>query len=352
LLFCPHSLQKRVLKTDFLVTQHCELGSISTSRTNIGTVLIMDVIDRGILEILSRNCRISYRELGRKYDMSANAIRRRVLNLEESGVIDQYGIELSSAMIGSSFVFGILKTDGSRDEVEFVDLMGDHSCIVAAAAYTDGLYPFGGEYIERNELLELGSYLRGLGGVLDVELHPIIQSKGNKMELSKLDLRVLSVLLEDPRMQVVDISERTGLTARRVRRIVKNLEESQAIRFTAEVEAGKAGAIPFLVRISWIDSIIGYTQVLDWLREEIGWLIWAPYVSSIEPTIFALFTEDNLVEVDRIARSIRSQEFIGSVKVMIATHHKYFPSQRVRWLVDRIREAGYDVPDKWKSLQK
>jgi DNA-binding Lrp family transcriptional regulator len=311
----------------------------------------MDVIDRGMLEILSRNCRISYRELGRKYDMSANAIRRRVLNLEESGVIDQYGIELSPAMIGSSFVFGILKTDGSRDEVEFVDLMGDHSCVAAAAAYTDGLYPFGGEYIEKNELLELGSYLRGLDGVLDLEIHPIIQSKGNKVDLSKLDLRVLSVLLEDPRMQVVDISERTGLTARRVRRIVKNLEESQAVRFTAEVEAGKAGAIPFLVRISWIDSMVGYTQVLDWLREEIGWLIWAPYVSSIEPTIFALFTEDNLVEVDRVARRIRSQDFITSVKVMIATHHKYFPSRRVRWLVDSIREAGYDVPDKWKSLQ-
>ncbi|TFG13325.1 hypothetical protein EU537_06595 [Candidatus Thorarchaeota archaeon] len=79
-------------------------------------------------------------------------------------------------------------------------------------------------------------------------------------------------------------------------------------------------------------------------------MIWAPYVSNIESTIFGLFTEDNLVEIDRIARRIRKQDFIRGVKVMIATHHKYFTSKRILWLVDRIRETGYDVPDRWKSL--
>jgi len=93
----------------------------------------MDELDKKIMADLQKNCRVPYQELSRRYGVSANAIRRRVLNLEESGEIARYSITLSIAMTGSSQLFGILTGDGSRDEIEMIDEMGAHPNISAAA---------------------------------------------------------------------------------------------------------------------------------------------------------------------------------------------------------------------------
>jgi Lrp/AsnC family leucine-responsive transcriptional regulator len=50
----------------------------------------MDKIDREIVEALRGNARISYRELGERVFLSANAVAERVRRLQESGVIKGY----------------------------------------------------------------------------------------------------------------------------------------------------------------------------------------------------------------------------------------------------------------------
>ncbi|MHA2396527.1 MAG: Lrp/AsnC family transcriptional regulator, partial [Candidatus Thorarchaeota archaeon] len=174
----------------------------------------MDELDRNILTDLERNCRISYQELSRKYGISANAIRRRILNLEESGVISGYSITLAPAMTGTDSLFGLLSTDGSQDEVEMVDAIGVSKHVLAAAAYSDGVYALVAEYNGPEELQELGTFLRTLDSVENAELHTFIRSWGSEMKLTKTHLRVLEPLLVDPRLPVVDIAQKTGLTAR------------------------------------------------------------------------------------------------------------------------------------------
>ncbi len=106
----------------------------------------LDELDKRILTDLEYNCRISFQELSRKYAISANAIRRRILNLEESGVIYGYSIVLSPEMTETEYMFGLLTTDGSRDEVDLVDEIGSSKNVIAAASYTDGVYAFVAEY--------------------------------------------------------------------------------------------------------------------------------------------------------------------------------------------------------------
>ena len=102
----------------------------------------LDSIDLGILHDLNNNCRVTFQGLSRKYGISANAIRKRVVKLEESGVIAGYHVRLSLAAIGSEMIFGLLSTDGSKDEEEFTNLIGQSPYILAAASYTNGLYAF------------------------------------------------------------------------------------------------------------------------------------------------------------------------------------------------------------------
>lgn len=300
----------------------------------------MDELDKKIIIDLQRNCRISYQELSRKYGISANAIRRRILNLEESGVISGYSIALAPAMTGTDFLFGLLTTDGSRDEVELVGAIGASKNVLAAAAYTDGFYALVAEYHGPQELQELGTFLRALEGVEKAELHTFIRNWGSEMKLTKTHLRVLEPLLEDPRMPIVDVAQKTGLTARRVRRLIRELEEGEALRFVSLVELGAAASLPFIVRILWDEKIATYSTITDWLLKDYPLQHWETYVSASEPVIYSLLLADDITSLTETVRSIRQNKNVTNAKVMIGGYHRFFSSLRHEKLSKMVKERS------------
>lgn len=60
----------------------------------------IDAIDRRILEVLADEGRISWRELGERVHLSANAAADRVRRLEKTGVIARYRAELDPDLLG------------------------------------------------------------------------------------------------------------------------------------------------------------------------------------------------------------------------------------------------------------
>jgi len=299
----------------------------------------MDELDKKILADLQKNCRLSYQELSRRYGVSANAIRRRVMNLEATGEIAGYSVLLSIAITGSSQLFGFLTGDGSRDEVEMIDEMGSHPNILAAAAYSNGIYAFVGMYDTAQEMHELSSYLRRIKGVLSAEIHPTIISTGMGMELTPLHLRILKVLLPEPRLSVVEIAERSGLTARRVRRLLGQLEESRAVFFNALIELGADRSIPFIARIRWDESKTTYEPIVDWLKEKYPLSSWENFISAIEPVLFSLLAGENLTEVNEMTREIRRYPHVLSVITTISKYHKFYHDVRYIKLKEMIENV-------------
>ncbi len=303
-------------------------------------VQILDELDKKILVDLQYNCRVSYQELSRKYGISANAIRRRILNLEETGVISGYSIALSPEMTGTDFLFGLLYTDGSRDEYELVDAIGISKNVLAAAAYTNGVYALVAEYHGPQELQELGSYLRTLDSVENVEIHTFLRKWGGAMKLTKTHLRVLDPLLDDPRMPIVDIAQKTGLTARRVRRLIRELEEGGSLRFSALPELGAATSLPYIARILWNEKTATYSTITDWLQKEYPLKQWETYVSATEPVIYSLHLADDITDLTETVRSIRKNKHVTSTKVLIGGYHKYFSSYRYEKLVEMVKSGS------------
>ena len=302
----------------------------------------MDELDKKILGDLGSNCRVSYQELSRRYGISANAIRRRVLNLEESGEISGYSLFLSPAMIGVNRILGLLTADGSRDEVEVMDEIGSHSGVIASAAYSNGIYALVGEYTTPEELLDLTSFFRKIESIEKTEVHQTIVPLGTHMELSRMHLRVLKPLLHGPRLSVVEVSRKSGLTARRVRRLLNQLEESGAIRFQALLELGAASSIPFLARVTWDEKIANYQEIWDWIAKTYPISHWETFVSATEPVLYSLIAVEGLVEVNDVTRALRKYEKIQSVKTLISKFHKFYPSITRQKLVEMIEEAYPD----------
>ena len=302
----------------------------------------VDKLDVKILGALGQNCRVSYQELSRRYGISANAIRRRVLNLEESGEISGYSLLLSAETLGVHRVFGLLTSDGSRDEVEVMDEIGAHYGVIAAASYSNGTYALIGEYRTSEELLEITSHLRRIDSIENTEIHQIIQGLGQPFELSRMHLRILKHLIDDPKLSVVEIANRSGLTARRVRRLLSQLEESGAVKFNALLELGAATSIPFLARVTWDERKTNYQEVRDSIKEAYPLSHWETYVSASEPILYSLIAVEGLVEVNEVTSALRKHDKIESVKALVSMFHKFYESITRQTLVDLINEAYPD----------
>src|SRR5262245_41806206 len=99
----------------------------------------LDDLDWRILEVLQADGRLSFKELGRRVNLSSPAVAERVRRLEESGVITGYHARVDPNRAGypiSAFVEMrcslskcLLKTSTAEDFPEVVEihkLSGDH----------------------------------------------------------------------------------------------------------------------------------------------------------------------------------------------------------------------------------
>lgn len=66
---------------------------------NVNDKYKLDEKDEKILYMLSDDSRLLWKEIGGNLGISANAARRRVLNLIESGVIKRFTIEINYDLI-------------------------------------------------------------------------------------------------------------------------------------------------------------------------------------------------------------------------------------------------------------
>ena len=64
--------------------------------------MLLDETDKGILGILKDNARIPFLEISKKLQISESTIRKRVANLENSGIIKKYSVVLEPSKLGYS----------------------------------------------------------------------------------------------------------------------------------------------------------------------------------------------------------------------------------------------------------
>jgi DNA-binding Lrp family transcriptional regulator len=261
--------------------------------------------------------------------MSANAVKKRVSKLEDMGVIVRYVVELTPAMIDAEILLAVVSTDGTQDEEEFANQIGSNPLVFDVDPLTGATYLVFADYTSPVELSELGRFLRGLQGVLSVELHTLLRFQEHKKDdFTGLQLRVLEVLMEDAKMPLVSIAEKTGLTTRRVRRTIQELLDSNNVRFTLKWNPEASKGIPFIVRIDFDESKIQPTDCERWLREKFPIPLWEVMISSSDPIIFAYFVAEDQTHLERLTREVRQVAFVKSVFAFVNKPTRVFPGLR------------------------
>ncbi|MHA2161540.1 MAG: Lrp/AsnC family transcriptional regulator [Candidatus Thorarchaeota archaeon] len=300
----------------------------------------MDLTDRKILDELRANCRVSYESLARKLGVTANSIKRRVLKLENLSVIEDYIIVLSHAMVDADPILGLVNPAGSREIDDLMKEIGNYTNVSAVGLDSNGWLVLRVDHVGAQDLLDIGEFLRGIEGVAQVRLHPFPTDRGNKIELTKLQLRVLKELRDDPRMPISTIASRSGLTTKRIRRALQELFDSQAVWFTASININAGPAVRFVLRIVWDNKVTKSREIIEWLQNEFPIMYSTSHVSTAESLIFAVFTSEHIRDAEIIARRLKELPSVRHELTVIPYGMTRFTGLRDKRLQEMFDEAG------------
>ncbi len=316
----------------------------------------MDPMDKKILWELHENCRMSYQTLSDILGISANAVKKRVAKLIDSGVIFSFSAMLSLDYLNSEVLYGLVSTDGYEREEDFIQNLGSNPMVHVVgsiASGSGGAYNFFAQYIGSQGLAELGRFVRTLDNVSRTELFPLlipkdhrgvqaipIRGKEEGGTFLKTELKVLRWLVEDPRMSISDIANRTRLTARRVGRTIQQLMD-KGVMFSVRWNLSAGGYDQVMIRTLVNEKKIAVTEVAEWVRKRFPNQFWLPYISADEPIVFLSFVVKNMQEAQQIAQTLKNADFVKSTVVSVRFSETKFPWFGHTMIKDMVRQAGF-----------
>ncbi len=293
----------------------------------------MDHLDKALLLKLLCNSRTSYRKLASEMGVTCPTIKRRVDQLMEAGIIERFTVELSQETLGVSWAYAEIVTDLSENRDDLIHEVCGHNATQEIFAVGPRRYIAFAELPYPDGAYEYGRFLRGISGVQSAELVPAKQipssqlprhckyaSKGRKAEFNAQQMNVLEHLTDDARMSIQDLSEKTGYKPKRVRRILKELHESEAVHFTISMNNTPESCISFILKISFKEARVDSTDITSWIENEFPMEYWISFLLASKPVLVNYMTTDNLSKIETIIRKMKASEYVDDVETMLIYH--------------------------------
>jgi len=303
----------------------------------------MDLLDKSIILELMTNSRVSCQELAKKYNSTRGVVRKRVNKLKERGVILEYSAWYSLAMVDAEFVFGHVKIKHQLGREDIVRDLVQHPMIHAVIPLATGDIIFHANVIGTNGLSELGSSIRTLENVDEVELHLIQFDRGKKVELKKTHLQVISALFSNSRVPVAEISRMTKLSPRRVKRALDEIESGGGIVLAIARNPALGSGLSFYAKIRWDERKSDAKKLIERIERRFPAETWESYISASDSVLFTRFFVEHIKDAETISNELSRFEEIKALETLV-----FYPARISSVLTrDRLGEdivnAGFEI---------
>jgi DNA-binding Lrp family transcriptional regulator len=296
---------------------------------------------------------VPYEELARKFDISTNTVKNHINRLREKGVIVKFGICVSFETLGAEMVSGFVTTNGSEDVIELMKQIATQPMICDICRNADRRYEYWAMVKGASETLGLRRFLTSLDSVTDVQMQPIElfypnkpstwmgNTRGKKVTFSRDQLRVLQCLIIDSRLPISQIANKTGFTPRRVRGILRKLQEGGGIHTYALYRPFELGDLEYRMRIHYNDAQVTGKDVVMALYKKHPEIFYWSTITTNEPIVDVSLIIDRPGRGPPIAEEIKAATYTKSVEDYVTYPRVVYGVNRLnRYLLDLLKEAG------------
>jgi DNA-binding Lrp family transcriptional regulator len=246
-------------------------------------------------------------------------------------VIIGFGVFVSMEMLGAEHVTGVVSTDGTEDVLEFMkQIVVDWPVVNEIYRTSDRRYEYYARVSGASETLSLKMYLEELDGVTDVEMRPVVflcpnipanstmNTRGKKVTFTQHQLRVLRSLYQDARMPVSQIAKGTGFTPRRVRKILRELEEGGGIHISVGFDVFALGDMEYRLKICYDEAQTTGQDIIMGLYEKYPEIFWWASIATNESIVDVGLLIDSPGRGMPIIQGLRQAPFIRSIEDFVS----------------------------------
>jgi DNA-binding Lrp family transcriptional regulator len=317
--------------------------------------ILIDKTDLHILIILSANCRSSYRTIASTVGISTNAVKVRVKNLLDKGIIQRFIAVVNPAVFGYEKQCLLIlrnsdkiiaeqkqkqKQQKEEEEEEYIfnqlSLFGDiwiyAQQLGGAAIFLILLRP-GDE--DKSELMN--NLLKPA-----ITEFKFVMMKPPSINVSISDLKIIKCLLSNARMEIAEIAKEVSISRKTAGKRLEKMQQHHLLNFSIIRDMSSmnlAGLTEFLLMVDINNS--DYIEITERIYREMQ-----EYLISIPPNIYsdsttgsdaiiALFICSNIPTVNLIARRIKSYDGVQGVQSFITTNVSYHQE----WLEKHINKT-------------
>jgi DNA-binding Lrp family transcriptional regulator len=313
----------------------------------------LDITDRKILAELDKNCRISNSSLAKKVHKSREAVKYRIQQLQNKGIIEKFITSINPNKLGYYMFKVYLKLENIPEEREkfFEELKnnkdiywmgisdGAFDCVFAILSKSMT------EYFEKiNFLLSKWEHLivsKVLGTMVDTHQYnkkffmketdgkyAIFGGDVVKNEVDDLDYKILNILANDARIPVAELARSVKSTIEIVRGRMKNLEKKGIILdYRIAVDFNKLG-LEFFKAIIYFRTLSEQDEksLLEWMRTHPDSLY---YIRSIAPwEVEFEFAVESYQHFNKIINDLRKRfpHVIRNYEHLIMIYETWMPA--------------------------
>ncbi len=313
----------------------------------------LDLTDRKILAELDKNCRISNSALGKKVNKSREAVKYRIHQLQKRGILEKFITSINPNKLGFYMFKVYLKLENIPKERElFFDELkknkdiywmgisdGAFDCVFAILSKS-----ITGYYQQINVLLSRWEHLivsKILGTMVDTKQYnkkfftndtdgSYVVFGGDVVHntVDDLDYKILTILANDARIPLAQLSKKVKSTIEIVRGRIKKLEEKKIIlSYRIAVDFTKLG-LEFFKLFIYFRTVSKEDErsLAEWMRTHPKSLY---YIRSLAPwEMEPEFIVENYKEFNQIVSELRKKfpHVIRNYEHLIMIYETWMPA--------------------------
>lgn len=290
----------------------------------------MDKIDIQILSHLLNNCRLPDRQIGKILGISGGAVNSRIEKMIDKKIIEEFTLKIEPPVLGYSVLYFVVIGQDVENILKQIRLVGEPFFVVPCVGGITVCSIVVKE--DPNQKMEIAKNL-----LKDVRVLSIFEAKNPdiRSDLTKTDLEIIKILLENPRMKIEQIAKSSEFSTKTVTRSLDKLQNDEAIQFTLVYNPREmANYIPFTILVGMVGNVKNALHKLE--KGFANSFLQKPFVHMNQIVLF--FYSDNIFKIDELTKMVKDVEGIYSVDLFIPKKIT-FPQKWVKDAIELVKSS-------------
>jgi len=292
-------------------------------------VVKIDTKDLEIIKIMNENSRIPLSSIATKLKLSLNAVKNRIIAMEEEGVIRGYTCDLMPGTLGEETALAKVTISKEVESVKMVvDVIGIHELVFLVGVGIGNQIVVVFTYRSSSDVMKLETYIKNLSFVKKMEFFLLLgPPRQMPSQIAPVDHMLISILRQNGRMSFQELAKKTQISTRTLKKRIDKLIRERIITFPLILSPGSSED---LINFTIFCTLEPSVNKIEFFQETMKKFpnTWVGWIVVDKSMIIVIFFADSIKNIRKTEELLKQDPLIVSTETITGGEGFYYPDWR------------------------